>query len=74
MIGRAALLVGSLLFSPLVLELGCRLWRGPREVLHWPNLAMERLREVAEGQDHTYRHDVLLGWTPTLNFSPTYSR
>jgi len=36
--GRAALVVGSVLVSLLLLEVGCRLWRGPSALLDWSNI------------------------------------
>ncbi len=39
--GRLALVAVSLLVSLLVLELACRLWRGPGWLLHWPNFVVE---------------------------------
>jgi hypothetical protein len=74
MIGRAALLVGSILFSLLVLELGCRLWRGPHELLDWHNRAVERLELGLNEQRRAHQYDATLGWTPVPNFvSADYS-
>jgi hypothetical protein len=44
MAGRIALLVGSILFSLIVLELGVRVSRGPGWLVHWPNLVVEARR------------------------------
>jgi hypothetical protein len=41
MVGRVALLVGSILFSLAVLELGVRVSRGWSWLVHWPNLVVE---------------------------------
>jgi len=48
--GRIALVIGSLLFSLLLLELGCRLMRGPSWLVQWPNLVLqERIATTAQG-------------------------
>ena len=48
--GRAALVIGSVLFSLVVLELGCRLVRGPEWLVQWPNLVLqERIATKAQG-------------------------
>src|SRR5260221_6375068 len=50
MTGRIALVIGSLLFGLIVLELGCRLLRGPGWLVHWPNLVVEaRIGTIANG-------------------------
>jgi hypothetical protein len=50
MAGRIALVIGSLLFSLVVLELGCRLVRGPSWLVHWPNLVLqERIATKTQG-------------------------
>jgi hypothetical protein len=49
-LARVALLIGSIVTVMLVLELGCRLLRGPEWLVHWPNLVVqERLATKAQG-------------------------
>jgi hypothetical protein len=44
------MMVGSVLFTLIVLELGCRLVRGPSWLVHWPNLVLkERIDTKAQG-------------------------
>jgi hypothetical protein len=51
--GRLAtigLVLGSVLFTLIVLELGCRLLRGPAWLVHWPNLVLkERIDTKSQG-------------------------
>src|SRR5437879_67283 len=48
--GRITLVLCSVLFSLLVLELGCRLLRGPGWLVHWPNLVLqERVNTKGQG-------------------------
>ena len=47
---RLALVVGSVLFTLVALELGCRLLRGPQWLVHWPNLVLkERIDTRSQG-------------------------
>ena len=63
MLGRLALVLGSLLFGLILLELGCRLVAGPHALLHWPNLVLQqRVSSVAENTAIRYRYDAHLGW------------
>jgi len=66
---RVALAAASVLFSLLVLELGCRLVRmGPEGLVHWPNIARERMSNAENGADPcTYAYDAQLGWTSPPN-------
>lgn len=60
--GRIALVVGSVLFALVVLELGCRLWRGPEALLDWSNIILEertKTRSTSDGR---------LTWHPQLGF------
>ncbi|HYC64278.1 MAG TPA: hypothetical protein VEC14_06070 [Reyranellaceae bacterium] len=58
MIGRSALVLGSLLVGFLLLELGVRLWRGA--LLDWPNLvALDRRNSVAQGVGRLIHHPEL---------------
>src|SRR5262245_54257388 len=49
-LGRIALVFGSLLVGLTLLELGCRVVRGPSWLVHWPNLVLqERISTRAQG-------------------------
>src|SRR5438034_9691840 len=68
MTGRVALVIGSLLFSLFVLELGCRLGRGPSSLVHWPNLVLEyRINTRANGVGRLMP-DPQLGFVATPGF------
>jgi hypothetical protein len=70
------LLLGSVLFSLAVLEVGVRLVRsGPEGLAHWPNLAHALM---SNGEDGTapcsYSYDNTLGWTLPPNCAlPRYN-
>ena len=63
MAGRLALLVGSILFSLVVLELGVRALRGWDGLVHWPNLVVQaRNVSWANGNGSRAVHDPRLGF------------
>jgi hypothetical protein len=63
LIGRLALILGSVLFSLILLELGCRLLRGPDTLVRWDNIIRrERVGSVADNTARRYRYDRDLGW------------
>ncbi|SJZ61292.1 GDSL-like Lipase/Acylhydrolase family [Enhydrobacter aerosaccus] len=62
MAGRAALVLASVLFGLIVLELGCRLVRGPTWLLHWPNLVLEERRATRSNGGGRLIHDDRLGF------------
>jgi hypothetical protein len=67
--GRAALLVGSVVLTLAGLELGCRLWRGPQWLLHWPNIVwQERWQVTTEWPVCSYIYDRTVGWAPNPDF------
>src|SRR5215831_16681246 len=69
MAGRIALVVGSLLVGLILLELGCRLVRGPSWLVHWPNLVLqERLSTRAQGVGRLVQ-DPQLGFAARPGFS-----
>jgi hypothetical protein len=69
MTGRIALVIGSVLFSLLVLELGCRLLRGPEWLVHWPNLVLQyRIDTKANGVGRLMP-DQTLGFVATPGFA-----
>jgi hypothetical protein len=65
-LASAALVIGSVLLTLVVLEIGCRLVRGgPHALIHWPNFAAERMgiRDNGDGRGScTYAYDTTLGW------------
>jgi len=68
--GRAALVVGSVVLTLAVLELGCRLWRGPQWLWHWPNIVwMERQNVPMQWPVCSYAYDRTLGWAPNPGFT-----
>jgi hypothetical protein len=72
---RVALIAGSVLFSLALLEVGCRLLRsGPESLVHWPNLARERLSTSEDsGGPCTYAYDDTLGWSLSACATPRYN-
>jgi hypothetical protein len=67
--GRIALVIGSVLFSLLVLELGCRLLRGPSWLVDWPNLVLqERIATKGQGVGRLVP-DPTLGFVARPGFS-----
>ena len=71
-VASIALVAGAVLFSLVVLELGCRvLSRGPGALVHWPNFAAEMMG-IDDGSCN-YVSDSRLGWTMPPNCStPSY--
>jgi hypothetical protein len=69
MIGRLALVVGSLLFSLIVLELGIRSLDGWDGLAHWPNLVV-RVRTLSweSGQNSRAVPDTRLGFVGRPNY------
>lgn len=60
MLGRAALVLGSVLVTLLVLELGCRLWRGPGALVDWSNIILaERQATLSAGAGRLKRDSEL---------------
>jgi len=59
---RAALAVAAVAVGLIALELACRLWQGPRWLVHWSNPAAEppQLRDDRS----LYVHDAELGYVP----------
>jgi hypothetical protein len=69
MLGRAALVVGSLLVGLLLLELGCRLWRGPSALLDWSNIVLRERQETRSSSDGRLKRDSNLGFVLRPGFS-----
>jgi hypothetical protein len=62
--GRLALLLGSLLFGLIILELAARLLRGPEWLSQWPNLvAIQRAGSASDVARHAV-YDDELGFAP----------
>ncbi|MFO1086012.1 MAG: SGNH/GDSL hydrolase family protein [Reyranellaceae bacterium] len=64
MMGRFALLLGSLLFGLTILELGARLVRGPEWLMQWPNLVTIHRTGSASDVARYAVHDNALGFAP----------
>ncbi|MGD9882158.1 MAG: SGNH/GDSL hydrolase family protein [Reyranella sp.] len=64
MLGRLLLLLGSLLFGLIVLELGARLLRGPEWLSQWPNLVPLNRAESATDVARYAVYDEGLGFAP----------
>ena len=67
MLGRFALVIGSMLFTLLVVELGARLVRGPEWLWTWQNLVLVE-RTMADTRNGRFAYDAELGFIPTPNF------
>jgi lysophospholipase L1-like esterase len=68
MFGRIALVIGSVLFSLLFLEVGARLWRGPEWLLKWPNLVLAERNTTAGSRSGHFTYDAQLGFISAPNF------
>jgi hypothetical protein len=66
---RVALILGSLLFSLVILEAGIRVIRsGPEGLVQWSNLARNKMATYEDGdQSCAYGYDDMLGWTSPRN-------
>jgi hypothetical protein len=62
MTGRIALLLGSVLFSLIVLELGVRLARGPEWLVQWPNIVLRDRLMTQREETSRMVHDPRLGF------------
>src|SRR5471032_98193 len=78
MIGRALLVIGSVLFGLLFLEIGCRAVRGTDSLLHWKNIVLDQRQGMAsQNLDSRFAYDPLLGYTQRPSFAAaelTYDR
>lgn len=75
--GRVALVVGSILFTFAVLELGCRLWRDPALLLQWSNIVLDERKATRAAGDGRLMHDAALGFVPRPGYAAdgvTYDR
>ena len=77
MLGRLALVVGSVLFTLAALEIGCRLWSGPASLLDWSNIVLEDRRATRAAGVGRLKYDPELGFVPTPGYAAngvTYDR
>ena len=69
MVGRVLLVIGSILFSLIVLELCARVSRGWDTLTHWPNLVLqERALSWARGDHSSAVPDTRLGFVGRPNY------
>ncbi|WP_428681673.1 SGNH/GDSL hydrolase family protein [Reyranella sp.] len=69
MFGRAALVLGSALVTLLMLELGCRLWRGPAALLDWSNIIRAERQATLNAGAGRLKRDSELGFVLRPGFS-----
>jgi GDSL-like Lipase/Acylhydrolase family len=68
MLGRFVLVIGSVLFTLLVVELGARLARGPEWLSKWENRVLVE-RTTADTRHGRFAYDAELGFIPTPGFT-----
>ena len=62
-VGPVVLVLCSILVTLFLLEIGCRLARGPETLLDWSNIVLrERLKMSAQNIGHRFAYDPLLGY------------
>ena len=71
MLGRLALVVGSVLFTLGALEIGGRLWRSPESLLDWSNIVLEDRRATRAAGVGRLKYDAELGFVPAQGYRPT---
>lgn len=69
MIGRAALVLASVLITLLAAELAARLWRGPATLLDWHNIVLQDRRSTLAQGAGRLMHDPRLGFVSRPGFS-----
>lgn len=70
LLGRLTLLVCSVLVTLFLLEIGCRLARGPATLLDWRNIVLvQRLKMSAQNIGHRFSYDPLLGYVQRDGYS-----
>lgn len=62
MFGRAALVLGSVLVTLFLLEVGCRLWRGPAALLDWSNIILAERQATLNAGAGRLKRDSDLGF------------
>lgn len=69
-VGRLPLLVCSILVTLFLLEIGCRLARGPEALLDWRNIVLvKRLEMSGQNLGQRFAYDPLLGYVQRTGFS-----
>jgi GDSL-like Lipase/Acylhydrolase family len=69
-IGRLPLLVCSVLLTLFLLEIGCRLLRGPETLLDWRNIVLvKRLEMSGQNLGHRFAYDPLLGYVQRAGYA-----
>jgi len=72
--GRIALVIGSVLFGLVLLELGCRIARGPEWLVQWPNIVLQdRLRTQKDVVGRSI-HDPRLGFVGRPDYASSDGR
>ncbi len=71
MLGRLTLVVSSVLLTLAVLEIGCRLWQGPRALLDWSNIVLNDRRATRTDGVGQLKYDAELGFVPIEDYRPT---
>lgn len=71
MLGRLTLVVSSVLLTLAVLEIGCRLWQGPRALLDWSNIVLDDRRATRTDGVGQLKYDAELGFVPIEDYRPT---
>lgn len=66
---RLTLIAGSLAVTLVLLELGCRLARGPQALLDWSNIILKERIETRQQTDGPMTHDATLGFVPRKGYS-----
>ncbi len=68
MLGRLGLVLGAIVASLLVLELGLRLWASPDYLTHWDNLVLNARAHIGVTEAERFVHDDRLGYVPKAGF------
>jgi hypothetical protein len=67
--GRAALVLGSVVVTLFLLELGCRLWRGPSALLDWSNIILAERQATLKAGAGRLKRDSDLGFVLRPGYS-----
>lgn len=69
MFGRIALVIASILAGLLLLEIGCRVARGPQALLHWNNIVLDqRMAMARRNLNSRFSYDPQLGYVQRAGF------
>lgn len=69
MFGRTALVLGSVLVTLFLLEVGCRLWRGPSALLDWSNIILRERQATLNAGVGRLKRDSDLGFVLRPGFT-----